>query len=80
MPETLARALRRGLLTLHRTWRRCARFGAAGIDEAEKIFQGNRKAAGGLVTSLQNKGMGQLDEEYDQFILSDAGIDAAFSA
>lgn len=59
---------------------RADNFSNAGIDEAEKMFQGNRKAAGGLVTSLQNKGMGQLDDEYDQFILSDAGIDAAFSS
>jgi len=59
-------------------------FSNGGIDEAMDLFEGSsasrRKAAGGLLTSLQKKGMGELWTDNDQFQLSHRGIRAAFEA
>jgi hypothetical protein len=57
-------------------------YSNGGIDEAMELFEGTkqyrRQAAGGLISSLQKKGMGYLDCEYDQFALTEAGVYAAF--
>jgi hypothetical protein len=59
-------------------------YSNGGIDEAMSLFDGakqyKRQAAGGLLSSLQQKGMGELDTECDMFCLSERGIHAAFSA
>lgn len=59
-------------------------YSNGGIDEAMNLFDGTkqskRQAAGGLLSSLQQKGMGWLDTEYDMFCLTERGIHAAFSA
>jgi len=58
-------------------------YSCGGIDEAMSLFEGStqskRQAAGGLLTSLNKKGMGQLWDN-DQFALSRKGVFAAFSA
>lgn len=62
-------------------------YSTGGIDEAAELFaavhaspKARRQAAGGLIASLTEKGMGYLDDQSDQFCLSDKGIDAAFAA
>lgn len=59
-------------------------YSNGGIDEAMGLFEGTRQhcrqAAGGLLSSLQQKGMGNYDPEYDQFALSERGVRAAFAA
>ncbi len=45
---------------------------------AVELFDGNMKAAGGLITSLQEKGMGVMDEEDDIFWLSEEGVNTIF--
>lgn len=58
-------------------------YSNGGIDEAMDLFEGTkqykRQAAGGLLTSLTKKGMGELWDN-DQFALSDRGVYAAFAA
>ena len=59
-------------------------FSNGGIDEAMDLFEGTkqykRQAAGGLLTSLTKKGMGEFWADNDQFALSDRGVYAAFAA
>jgi len=51
----------------------------AGIEEFATLFNGNRNAAGGLVSSLEKKGLGFIDdEEWDIFWLSEDGINTIF--
>ncbi len=58
-------------------------YSNGGIDEAMELFEGTtqykRQAAGGLLSSLTKKGMGEL-WDYDQFALSERGVYAAFAA
>jgi hypothetical protein len=44
---------------------RADNYSNGGIEEAAEFFNGNRKAAGGLITSLTQKGLGFLDTEFD---------------
>ncbi len=54
-------------------------YSNGGIDEACHLFAGNRKAAGGLLSSLNTKKLGWLDTEYDQFGLTELGVHVAFA-
>ncbi len=54
-------------------------FSNAGTHEFSRLFNGNMKAAGGLISSLVKKDLGYMDDEgYDIFWLSDTGIDTVF--
>ncbi|MCK5018233.1 MAG: hypothetical protein KAS32_14345 [Candidatus Peribacteraceae bacterium] len=53
-------------------------YSNAGSEEFAGIFDGNKHAAGGLITSLAEKGMGNMDEEDDIFWLSDEGVNTIF--
>lgn len=61
-------------------------YSNAGIDDAMDLFaehdakKTRRQAAGGLITSLTNKGLGSLDIECDVFCLYELGVQAAFAA
>ena len=60
-------------------------YSNGGIAEATRLFNHattklNRQAAGGLLSSLNSKNLGYLDDEFDSFYLSDIGIDAAIEA
>jgi len=61
-------------------------YSNGGIDEAMGLFPQHptkalrRQAAGGLLASLTNKGMGDFDSEFDQFSLTELGVRAAFAA
>ena len=58
-------------------------FSNAGIDEISSgLFNGNRKAAGGLVTSLMEKGLAFYDKEDDVDLLwlTEKGVDVVFDA
>lgn len=61
-------------------------YSNGGIDEAMELFaavhstrKAQRQAAGGLIASLTEKGMGSFDTEYDQFCLSEKGIVHAYA-
>jgi len=60
-------------------------YSNAGIDEAMDLFpehdakKTRRQAAGGLLTSLTNKGLGSHDDECDMFCLSEFGVQIAFA-
>ena len=59
-------------------------YSNGGINEAMTLFvehadkKTKRQAAGGLIASLSQKGLGSIDTESDQFNLTEAGIVAAF--
>ena len=53
---------------------------AGAEDFANMLFNGNLQAAGGLITSLTNKGMGDMDTEgYDIFWLSETAVNLIFN-
>lgn len=50
-------------------------YSNAGVDEfAANLFNGNKQAAGGLITSLNSKGLGDHDDEDGIFWLSEKGV------
>lgn len=61
-------------------------YSNGGIKQAMALFPEHadkatkRKAAGGLLTSLNQKGFGQLNTEFDQFEMTEVGVRAAFAA
>jgi len=52
---------------------------AGAEDFALMLFNGNMQAAGGLITSLTSKGMGDVDnDDADIFWLSEKGVNTIF--
>ena len=45
---------------------------------AAAIFNGNLHAAGGLISSLEKKGLGVMDTEDDIFWLTEKGVNTIF--
>jgi hypothetical protein len=56
-------------------------YSNAGAKEAARfLFNGSKKAAGGLISSLIQKGIGYVDEDYgDTLWLTELGVYVAFS-
>lgn len=49
-----------------------------GVSEFKEVLGWNEKQVGGLITSLEQKGMGFMDEEDDIFWLTEDGVNAIF--
>ncbi|WP_373092605.1 hypothetical protein [Zhongshania sp.] len=53
----------------------------AGLEEAAAIFGGNLNAGKGLLSSMTQKGIGDMDDEgYDIFWINEDRIDALYDA
>ena len=54
-------------------------YSNAGIGEGKELFKWNAQQMGGLVSSLEQKGMGHMDSDgYDVFWLSEKGVNTIF--
>lgn len=65
-----------------RETQKCDNYSNAGHEEAATLFNGDMKAAGGLLSSLTKKGIGwcEKEDDYDLFWLNEDAIDTVYDA